>query len=377
MDDGHPIPQDITGFQFRLIGDMTIKQFAYLLGGWLLAWLFFSLPIFFIIKIPLAIFFGFLGVLLAFIPIQGRPAETMLMLFAKSLFHPNEYVKGDTKKAKETTATPGAIGEIKPTEKKQKKNEKIFFQSSPQVSSTKIEEPISETVQESPKLSVQFLEDVAPAPKIDSEEEAVNSNVATLTKELAEAQTKEQLASVGSADAEEAHEKVIQLQDSMQEILSQKEDLERQLIQLKQQLEKKPKQIFSVAEAVEAQQTTQNVKKVPQPLTKSAGTPFTPDVPNVITGVVKDPRGNVLPNILVEVKDKDDNPVRAFKTNSLGQFASATPLLNGTYTVMFDDPKKLQSFDTIELVVDGTILQPFEVISIDARETLRKSLFTS
>ena len=44
--DNHPIPQDVTGFQFRLIGDMTIKQFAYLAGGMILAWIFLASPLF-------------------------------------------------------------------------------------------------------------------------------------------------------------------------------------------------------------------------------------------------------------------------------------------------------------------------------------------
>lgn len=100
-----------------------------------------------------------------------------------------------------------------------------------------------------------------------------------------------------------------------------------------------------------------------------------PEVPNLIAGVIKDPRGNILPNILVEVKDKDDNPIRAFKTNALGQFASATPLLNGTYTITFEDPKKTQLFDTIELLVNGNLIPPMEITSIDEREELRKSLF--
>jgi len=90
---------------------------------------------------------------------------------------------------------------------------------------------------------------------------------------------------------------------------------------------------------------------------------------------VKDSRGNVLPNILIEVKDNNNNPVRAFKTNALGQFASATPLLNGTYTVTFEDSAKVHTFDIVEIVAKGEIMQPIEIISLDKREELRKELF--
>jgi len=100
------------------------------------------------------------------------------------------------------------------------------------------------------------------------------------------------------------------------------------------------------------------------------------DTPNVIAGMVKDARGNVLPNILVEIKDKAGNPVRAFKTNALGNFASATPLTPGTYAITLEDPKKLQTFDTIQITVANEVMLPIEIISYDKREELRKDLFS-
>jgi hypothetical protein len=109
-----------------------------------------------------------------------------------------------------------------------------------------------------------------------------------------------------------------------------------------------------------------------------AGFPTLPDVPNVVLGIVKDPRGKVLQNILVEVVDENETPVRAFKTNALGQFASATPLSNGSYKVFFEDPQKKHEFDTIEITLDGkSIFNPLEVTSVDQREKLRRELFSA
>src|SRR5258706_14783024 len=90
--EGHPIPQDITGFQFKLIGDMTVKQFAYLAVGLVLGWIFISIPVTIVIKLPLALIPTLSGLFLAFIPIEGRPADTMLLLYLQSIFRPNEYV---------------------------------------------------------------------------------------------------------------------------------------------------------------------------------------------------------------------------------------------------------------------------------------------
>jgi len=90
---------------------------------------------------------------------------------------------------------------------------------------------------------------------------------------------------------------------------------------------------------------------------------------------VRDARGNVLPGILVEIKDKDGNPVRAFKTNGLGHFASATPVANGIYTIIFEDLKGKQDFEVVQIEAKGEIMLPLEIISHDAREALRKELF--
>ena len=108
---------------------------------------------------------------------------------------------------------------------------------------------------------------------------------------------------------------------------------------------------------------------------KSIGLPIASQEPNLITGIVKDPRGNPLPNILVEVKDPEDNPVRAFKTNGLGQFAAATSLTNGKYIIAFEDPKGQNKFDTVEIEATGTPIMPLEIISVDPREELRRELF--
>jgi hypothetical protein len=109
----------------------------------------------------------------------------------------------------------------------------------------------------------------------------------------------------------------------------------------------------------------------------AAGTLSVPESPNLIIGVTKDPRGNTLSNILVEVKDKDGNPVRAFKTNEVGRFASVTPLINGAYTAEFEDPKAQNKFEKITINVTGQIILPIEAISIDTREELRRSLFST
>ena len=94
--DNHPIPQDVTGFQFKLFGNMTIKQFAYLATGGVTAWVLLQLPIAFLIKFPLAFFFAILGAGLAYVPISGRPMDIMIINFIKDIFMPTQFVYGKT-----------------------------------------------------------------------------------------------------------------------------------------------------------------------------------------------------------------------------------------------------------------------------------------
>ena len=79
----HPVPQHISGYEFRLIGDMTLKQFGGLALGAILALICWSLPITIFFKYPLIAFFVFLGIGLAFIPINDQPLDRWIIKFFK------------------------------------------------------------------------------------------------------------------------------------------------------------------------------------------------------------------------------------------------------------------------------------------------------
>ncbi|MEK6847175.1 MAG: PrgI family protein, partial [Nanoarchaeota archaeon] len=90
--ENHPIPQDVTGFKFRLIGSVTVKQFLYLLGFGILTTVAFILPINILLKIPMMVVFALIGISLAFVPIEGRPMDIMLINFAKAIPSENRYI---------------------------------------------------------------------------------------------------------------------------------------------------------------------------------------------------------------------------------------------------------------------------------------------
>lgn len=359
--DNHPIPQDVTGFQFRLIGDMTIKQFAYLAAGVILAWIALSLPIFFLFKFPFVVFFAGTGIILAFIPLGGRPADTMIFYFFKAVFSPTQYSYSGT------PAPTTTLGNNIPEEKKGEEKPVEKVQMTNQLPPASLPLPSEEKKAAEP-------EPIVISASEENENAQLKEEAVSVEHALQEAKQEEEKAAQGTQQAEEAHRKVADLESELQSIQEQKQHLEQQLLELQKQLaQKNASAVFTPTTATPA--VTENVKKIPPAMGKSVGAPFVGDAPNLIAGIVKDPRGNVLPNILIEVKDKDGNPVRAFKTNPLGQFASATPVISGTYTISFEDPNGKQRFDSIEITANGDIMQPLEVISIDAREDLRKELF--
>lgn len=407
--ENHPIPQDITGFEFKLIGEMTLKQFAYLAGGAILAWIIYILPLFIFIKIPIAFAFIGLGAAFAFLPIDGRPLDVMIRCFIKAAFSPTQYVYQKAG-GKLLEQNPTAVSEFNKkrlsiaemSEKqlqeflnalpkginKLDKKEMVFFQSLNQygVSQPAIATPdfvpshayanqsptdqAGQQVPKAPQEETKKIADLTP-------NEDLQKTAALLQKELQEARAREaNQTQVDSREYLDAHQKVLELQKNLNDITFQKQELETKLINLQKQMDNSGKSVYAPSRAQpETPKETKFVRSIPQNMAKSVGLPITPEFPNIITGILKDPRGNPLSNILVEVKDQQANAVRAFKTNALGHFASATPLTNGTYTIEFDDPKGQNKFDTVSFIAKGEIILPIEVISVDTREELRRSLF--
>lgn len=86
----HPVPRNVTGFEFQLIGFMTLKQFGYLAAGAILAFVFYNAPISFF-RFPIAAFFLFIGIAFAFLPIQERPLDEFLVNLIKSVYQPTQF----------------------------------------------------------------------------------------------------------------------------------------------------------------------------------------------------------------------------------------------------------------------------------------------
>jgi hypothetical protein len=366
---------------------MTVKQFIYVGVGVFLAWLIyfvFKLPLF--LSLPLALLFSLGGAALAFLPIDGRPMDVMIGNFIRSVVAPTQYTY-------------------------EKQGGSAFSPGQTSVSSQIVRPlPVTHTSPTNLQPETQAPPVVMTAPPIPTPEEKLEAE-----EEKVEEQESELESEIQTAEAK--HQATSELEQKLNEVMRQKEELEKELAELKSKLDTAPTQNMPFSEpspevaspmpaapmstppippatptiSQEPRFPTPDPLPTPPPIPKPAASPQSgsqaspthsapvenalPDEPNLIKGAVKDARGNPLQNILVEVKDEEDNPVRAFKTNGKGEFASATSLPNGNYTIVLEDPKMVHKFDTTSIEATGGVVAPLGIISIDPREELRRELF--
>lgn len=87
----HPIPRQITSFEFKLIGFMTLKQFLYLVIFGPLGYIVFILFPLPLLNVILGILIAGLGAALAFLPINDRPLDIWIRNIWKRLNSPTQY----------------------------------------------------------------------------------------------------------------------------------------------------------------------------------------------------------------------------------------------------------------------------------------------
>jgi len=408
----HPVPQDVTGFQFRLIGDITLKQFGYLVGGVILGYLSTKLtliPVF--LRWPMGGFWVLLGIGLAFLPIEERPLDVWLMSFFKRIYSPTQYV---WKKQNlppdilvQTLPTPMVIPSALPYPKLKPVPEKKAVSAPLQPAPTKEDtirakpvpppptaipkplvdrwsigappvKPKPEPTQTLPKVTgekIVFAEKpTAPPPVADTQQvERIRAGYEKTTKDL---ETRLALLQTELAKGSVGKERIVEFQQVLKELLAEKERLSKELAAVRKKLtqDQSPRTEKPTDYIQAPEETKTTVKMVTPQAATRIGIPRLTTQPNVITGIIKDSGGVLLPNMIITVKDKEDIPVRALKTNRLGQFAASTPLSNSTYFIEVEDPKKAFEFNRIEVSLTGLVLPPLEITAVSQKDIVRQRL---
>ena len=264
--DQHPVPRQITTFEFKLVGFLTIKQFIYIvifvaLGA--IVYGIFPVPI---LNIFFAIIVGSIGLAFAFLPVNDRPLDVWVKNLIKRLSSPTQY------KFKKQNAPPSFLLNMTP--------------SSPSQLTT----------------------------HVDSQKKLANYLGKNSDKNISKKQSINNL-----------FQKPISI--------PQKKD--------------------------QSNQNTSNITNS-SPSIKSSG----PTKKPFISGIVKNHNNTPLYGILIYVKkDEKSEPIRIFKTNVNGVFASFNPLEKAEYFFEIKDPMSIHFFDTMKIQVEETNPKPLEFVS--------------
>lgn len=359
--DAHPIPQNVTSFQFKLVGDMTLKQFGYLGGGAALAYFIF---IFFakdfpLVAYPLAAISAILGVSFAFLPIQSRPLDHWTKAFFKAIYSPTKRIWGKNGKTyKEDSFFANRLA--------------LYMSGTPAnqyISGSESSDTLTRQAADMPTLQ--------PAdPLIHRSADTPIQPPVIAPKPLP---TKEELGKTVdlAREAQQLKMKIIQTERSLSQIKDQSQKTAPIPVDYSEQVTKTLadlQNLMNQASRVEAQiqsvqqpqsqaapipvASTQKVTVVVPPKPKQTTVALT-TFPNVINGIVKDRQNNYLEAVVAVIYDKDGLPVRALKTNKLGQFTGSTPLPNGTYRLELE--KDSFTFDVLQIELSGEVMPPLMI----------------
>jgi len=308
----HPIPQSITTYKFRLVGNMTLQQFFEVAGGIIIAFIVWRSPVYPVIKYPLAIFSASLGVAMAFLPIEERSLDVWILAFIKHIYKPTVFI------FKSQPHTP-LYARFKPRPKK--------------IQTIKLRRPsatrptlITHSTQGvNPKLTeyVNHLFDQIPTP----------SPPPSPTKPKIIQPTHLPIAGTTTKP---------KITPKPKTPPSPQKTTPKALITPIKSTATKPARVVSGAKPV----FDADLPKTQQP--------------NTLSGIVIDPQGKPLPTSLIEVKSTDsDIPLRITKANPLGHFFFTNPLPNGRYIIEVE--REGYQFKPISLDLSGQVIKPIKI----------------
>lgn len=358
----HPVPQQISAYHFRLVGDMTIKQFLELAGGIVVGWIIYSLPVPSLIRWPLVIFSVFFGIALAFLPLEERPLDRWIIAFLKAVYSPTQYVWSKTpvtpaffEKIKIKPLKAGEEARTSPDRKRLKEYLETLPAQGPQTALDKKEAGFVSSIMrlykdvqpktiKPVKLKTELLEEEAmPKVAVRKLKTPPMDPRAIMRGEIILPKRKPKKVKIPQAEP-------IEVEKTSPDLAAPPEPQPEQI------KEASPTESSAPAKAI----------KIPsmKPVHEAAASseipmPAPPTDPNVISGMVLDSEGNIVDNAIITIRDDEGKVARAQKTNKIGQFFIATPLDNGEYQI--DVEREGLSFDIIKIELAGEPVPPVEI----------------
>lgn len=390
----HSVPQNIMDVEFKLFGALTIKQFAYLAAGFLVALLLYLTEIPFVLKFFLIAFSIVMGLVLSLVKINGQQSSVWISNFILALFTTQERIW------KKTAVTPEILKEARPTV--QKKDVEVIRKAASSIQRSRmplatlaaktdpvvdkseaerlrqIEEHFSfalkDLEQKTANVVKREVQSPKPPPKADVSVPVVNriivhnpveDNLAGSVDQalLAEKQlvrTPDYTAVFKPMDTVKTNRPMASSQVKTQ--LLDELDQEQPVTEPQTTVSEQPAASVIGPQVTEEQQpaTTPNTEEqVPvqqqQPEThEQEKEAVLTGKPNIIAGIVVDKKGNPLSQAQVLVKDVKEVLKRKIVTAKNGTFSLSTPLANGIYYI--DIEAEGFKFNRFELILSGSPL---------------------
>jgi hypothetical protein len=320
----HAIPQNVSSYQFKLVGDMTLKQFFQVAGGILAGIIFYSSPLMGIIKWPLAFLSVLLGVGLAFLPLEERPLEKWIFAFFRVIYAPTIFFW-------QKTSAP-----------------QKFFQD---------ENPADMNPQQDAALK-NYLSAANPASgasvNLEKAEQGFLSKIAGLFSGMGSVAPTPQAAPTPNTVQEKPAE-IKFPENNPTKIPSSATHLV---------IEEKP-QVIVPQNQVTANQVAPIIAGNEMISTKQAmfsvdaAPPNPPTQPNVVVGQVVDQDRKIVEGAIMEIRDSMGRPIRALRSNRVGHFITVTQLDNGHYEIITE--KDGYEFAAVSFDANGNLIPPILV----------------
>ena len=258
---------------------------------------------------------------MAFLPIQERPLDKWILAFVKAVFSPTQFIW-----------------------KKQPKRPEIFKVSSKRV--TAQETPILQADQ---KRLTEYLETLPAEPKnpLDQEEESFIKKAINMFQLAKPPQPAPVIAPLAQTQPSQK----LPIKPSITKVPQPQPKSDRPLGKTTRP---KKKPIILPEKPTQPKEPTTEAKFSP-----TLPFPAPPSQPNTLVGMVLDKDGKIIEGAIIEIRDSQGIPVRALKTNKLGQFRSVTPLDDGQYEI--ETEKEGYRFDIIKIKLTGAVVTPLEI----------------
>lgn len=329
----HPVPRQITTFEFKLVGFFTIKQFIYMVTFVPLGFIVYSIFPIPILNILLGLGVGAIGFALALMPINDRPADVWVKNLYKRLTSPTQYTY-------------------------HKENppvyffQDLYFLSNPHLVMTHVEskEKLAAYMARSQKplhadphkqRVKAMLKNPHSVQQIQGSPGGIATHVQATHVPQASNSLKPVAQSAQQAPSPQPSAVVQPAKPSSAPVTVKNKPVQQVVVIQSPAPIQQPKSV--------------SIPATPQPVT-SPKEPF-------FTGVIKNHKLIPIPGILIYVKDDKGTPLRLLKSNPHGIFATFNSLPPGEYFFQPKDPRNTYNFDTMKIKVEQHNAKPYEIFS--------------